>query len=171
MRWKKRVSTYIYAGRQLIYRKCKKSCAGSGIDFTNRWNTWFVFSSLSSLRWISKICDFIHERSHVLRNFQINFITNTATIRWLKILMAFEKNYQCSTQGLAKISGSTTRTIVTDVTDLKEYFGDCLSIDSSHKGYIFSIKQSAVYLTKKTCAVCRWDFVPYHRKYFPQWSL
>ncbi|MEW3465024.1 M protein trans-acting positive regulator, partial [Enterococcus entomosocium] len=54
-----------------------------------------------------------------MRNFQINFITNTATIRWLKILRAFEKNYQCSTQGLAKISGSTTRTIVTDVTDLK----------------------------------------------------
>ncbi|WP_231472427.1 helix-turn-helix domain-containing protein [Enterococcus casseliflavus] len=95
-----------------------------------------------------------------MRNFQINFITNTATIRWLKILMAFEKNYQCSTQGLAKISGSTTRTIVTDVTDLKEYFGDCLSIDSSHKGYIFSIKQSAVYLTKKRALIA--DEILFH---------
>lgn len=95
-----------------------------------------------------------------MRNFQINFITNTATIRWLKILMAFEKNYQCSTQGLAKITGSTTRTIVTDITDLKEYFGDCLSIDSSHKGYIFSIKQSAVYLTKKRALIA--DEILFH---------
>ena len=72
-----------------------------------------------------------------MRNFQNNFITNTATIRWLKILMAFEKNHHCSTVGLAKISGSTTRTIMTDITNLKEHFGDCLMIDSSHKGYFF----------------------------------
>lgn len=95
-----------------------------------------------------------------MRNFQINFITNTATIRWLKILMAFEKEYQCSTQGLAKISGSTTRTIVTDITDLKEHFGESLSIDSSHKGYIFSIKNSSDYLSKKRALIA--DEILFH---------
>lgn len=95
-----------------------------------------------------------------MRNFQNNFITNTATIRWLKILMAFEKNHHCSTVGLAKTSGSTTRTIMTDITNLKEHFGDCLMIDSSHKGYFFSIKNSSDYLTKKRALIA--DEILFH---------
>lgn len=89
----------------------------------------------------------------MLRNFQINFITNTATIRWMRILIAFETQAQCSTHSLAEVTDSTTRTIVTDITDLKEYFGDCLLITSSHQGYNFSIKKPSTYMFKKRALI------------------
>ena len=61
-----------------------------------------------------------------MRELQMKFVTNTATIRWMRILDLFELEPLCSTRSLAKASSSTTRTIVTDITDMKSHFKDAL---------------------------------------------
>jgi len=71
----------------------------------------------------------------------------------MRILIAFETQSQCSTHSLADVTDSTTRTIVSDITDLKEYFGDCLLITSSHQGYDFFIKKQSTYIFKKRALI------------------
>ncbi|WP_368259048.1 helix-turn-helix domain-containing protein [Enterococcus gallinarum] len=88
-----------------------------------------------------------------MRELQMKFVTNTATIRWMRILDLFELEPLCSTRALAKASSSTTRTIVTDITDMKSHFKDALHIDSSHKGYIFTVLNPAKYLAAKRALI------------------
>jgi predicted DNA-binding protein YlxM (UPF0122 family) len=95
-----------------------------------------------------------------LRELQMNFITNTATFRWMRILDLFELEPLCSTRALAKASSSTTRTIVTDITDMKTHFKEAVHIDSSHKGYIFTILDPAKYMTAKRALIA--DEILFH---------
>ncbi|MFQ6577790.1 helix-turn-helix domain-containing protein [Enterococcus casseliflavus] len=88
-----------------------------------------------------------------MKTIQTHFVTNAATLRWLRILAAFEENPVCSTKSLAHVSNSTSRTIVTDINDLKAHFDDAVSIESSHRGYVFDILHPQQYLTAKRALI------------------
>lgn len=88
-----------------------------------------------------------------MKNLQTHFVTNAATLRWLRILETFEKNLVCSTKMLAEVSNSTSRTIVSDITDLKLHFGTSVSIESSHQGYVFDICHPGQYLKAKRALI------------------
>ena len=103
----------------------------------------FIFIKIA----IERIVQAIIERSRVVKNLQTHFVTNAATLRWLRILDIFEENPVCSTKTLAEVSNSTSRTIVSDINDLKLHFGDSVSIESSHRGYVFGICHPGQYLT------------------------
>jgi hypothetical protein len=95
-----------------------------------------------------------------LRELQLSFITNTATGRCMRILDLFELEPATSTRALAAASSSTPRTIVTDINDMKAYFKGAIEIESSHKGYIFSILNPAKYVAFKRALIA--DEILFH---------
>lgn len=105
----------------------------------------FIFIKIA----IERILQAIIKRSRVVKNLQTHFVTNAATLRWLRILDTFEENPVCSTKTLAEVSNSTSRTIVSDINDLKLHFGAPVSIESSYWGYVFDMCHPRQYLTAK----------------------
>lgn len=50
---------------------------------------------------------------------------------------------------LAEVSNSMSRTIVSDINDLKLHFGASVSVESSHRDYVFSLCHPGQYHTSK----------------------
>lgn len=85
-----------------------------------------------------------------LKTFQLNFITNKPLIRWLQILNEFEKNACCNANDLAILTESTSRTIGKDICQIRDYFEDSITIESTHQGYVFKQLKLVTYEEKKT---------------------
>lgn len=84
-----------------------------------------------------------------MQNFQLNFVTNKTTVRWLKMLNTLEKSTVCSATELAKISHSTSRTIGKDVHHIRDYFQDAILLRSTHHGYVLIQLSVTAYEEKK----------------------
>lgn len=72
-----------------------------------------------------------------MKNFQLNFITNKETVRWLKILHTFERIPTRSVKELAQFTKSTSRTIIADITGIRQYFQQSILIENTSSGYLF----------------------------------
>ena len=84
-----------------------------------------------------------------MKDFQLKFITNKETVRWLKILHAFERKAIRSVKELAQITTSTTRTIVTDMQEIRAFFRHSVTIETATVGYVFKEKTREDYLKEK----------------------
>lgn len=84
-----------------------------------------------------------------MKNFQLSFVTNKSTARWLQILNSFEKSEICSASSLAEITGSTTRTIGKDIGGINEYFAGLVQISSTNQGYLFELNDYPNYEKQK----------------------
>ena len=74
-----------------------------------------------------------------MKNFQLNFITNKETVRWLKILHTFERIPTRSVKELAQFTKSTSRTIIADITGIRQYFQQSILIENTSSGYLFTL--------------------------------
>ena len=72
-----------------------------------------------------------------MKDFQLKFMTNKETVRWLKILHAFERTPTRSVKELAQITKSTSRTIIADITSIRQYFRQSILIENTTAGYFF----------------------------------
>ena len=84
-----------------------------------------------------------------MKNFQLNFVTNKTNVRWLKILDYLEKNSIATSQELSSYTGSSQRTVISELIDLKEYFHDIADIYSTKNGYYFSKINPTEFLARK----------------------
>ncbi|OTN75889.1 hypothetical protein A5886_000965 [Enterococcus sp. 8G7_MSG3316] len=84
-----------------------------------------------------------------MKNFQLHFVTNKTTARWLQMLNTLEKSTVCSATELAEISHSTSRTIGKDIHLIRDYFRDAILLKSTHHGYVFTPLSLTVYEEKK----------------------
>ena len=84
-----------------------------------------------------------------MKDFQLRFITNKETIRWLKILNAFERSANQSTKELALLTASSSRTIVADITEIRERFADTFYIEATPFGYNTFKPNAVAYLERK----------------------
>jgi hypothetical protein len=97
------------------------------------------------MKWI----DQTNRRRAKMKDFQLRFMTNKETIRWLKILNAFERAASRSTKDLAQLTDSTTRTIIADITAIREIFSPVLTIEATPSGYIAKKQAPVDYLEIK----------------------
>lgn len=84
-----------------------------------------------------------------MKSFQIHFITDNRTIRWLKILNALKRKTTSTAQELSNITSTTTRTCIKDIQDMNIYFDGAIYIHSSKVGYTFEEKKPQKYLELK----------------------
>lgn len=84
-----------------------------------------------------------------MQAFQQKFIMNTASIRWLKLLNAFEEQTTLPIKELASLTNSSTRTIIRDISDIRNYFGQTITIESSQSGYHLHELDPDRYIEKK----------------------
>lgn len=71
--------------------------------------------------------------------FQFQFIFNKQTIRFNKIISAFQHNKTISLKKLSKLTNSSIRTVSSDIFQLKNHFGDSIEFFSSKNGYSLKI--------------------------------
>jgi hypothetical protein len=88
-----------------------------------------------------------------MKRFQLEFITDKKTTRWLKILNEFERQPILSGSVLAAAVNSTKRTIVNDIQDIREHFGESIRLTISNIGYHFIELDPAKYYEAKTALV------------------
>lgn len=84
-----------------------------------------------------------------MEHFHMELLTNKVNIRWLKILYAFERRNELTTVELSNITEATTRTVISDISDIKDYFGEAIFIYSRNSGYRFSELMPEEYILKK----------------------
>lgn len=75
-----------------------------------------------------------------MNKFQFQFIFNKQTIRFYKIISAFQHNKTISLKHLSKLTNSSLRTVSSDVAYLKNYFDNSIEIFSSKNGYSLEIR-------------------------------
>ncbi|MGG5358559.1 MULTISPECIES: helix-turn-helix domain-containing protein [unclassified Enterococcus] len=88
-----------------------------------------------------------------MKRFQLEFITDKKTTRWLKILNEFERQPILSGSVLAASVDSTKRTIVNDIQDIREHFGESINLTISNIGYHFIELDPVKYHEAKTALV------------------
>lgn len=87
-----------------------------------------------------------------MRELQLKFITNTITERWMRILNVIEQQNMFTIVGLSQQLGVSKRTILKDVSELKNYFEESAIFESNTTGYFFKEKiDDCIMKTKKHC--------------------
>ena len=76
-------------------------------------------------------------------------IHDTKTKRWFLLLAALEEQQQVTANELAQQTNYTIRTTNADIKEIKQYFGDSISILGNGQGYHFSF-QCPMRYTKKS---------------------
>ncbi|MGM0213476.1 helix-turn-helix domain-containing protein [Enterococcus sp. AZ109] len=84
-----------------------------------------------------------------MNELHLKFVSTKKTLRALKILNTFERKALSSSQHLSSITQSTMRTVLKDVQELKEYFGDTIDLQSTNSGFLFEIIQTGEYIELK----------------------
>ncbi|WP_213355498.1 helix-turn-helix domain-containing protein [Enterococcus casseliflavus] len=84
-----------------------------------------------------------------MKNFQLKFVKNRSLVRWLQLLNEFEKNPSCTLGELAEVTSSSTRTLIADIANIRNYFEGALEIHSSKSGYFFEETHPDHYIKKK----------------------
>ncbi|MER2117750.1 MAG: helix-turn-helix domain-containing protein, partial [Enterococcus casseliflavus] len=72
-----------------------------------------------------------------MKTFQLKFMRNRTLIRWLQLLNEFEKSPSRTLGELAEVTESSTRTLITDIASLREYFKGAMAIHTAKIGYLF----------------------------------
>lgn len=80
-----------------------------------------------------------------MRDLQLKFITNTITERWMRILNVIEQQNMFTIVGLSQQLGVSKRTILKDVSELKNYFEESAIFESNTSGYFFKEKNRRLY--------------------------
>jgi hypothetical protein len=88
-------------------------------------------------------------KERTMKDFQLKFITSKETVRWLRILHAFEQSTICSVKELARITKITSRTIVADITAMRRFFQEAITIETTQQGYSFREISHEAYQNKK----------------------
>nr|WP_232850403.1 HTH domain-containing protein [Enterococcus innesii] len=88
-----------------------------------------------------------------MKTFQLKFMKNRSLVRWLQLLDEFEKNPTCTLNDLAKITKSSTRTVISDIASIRNYFSDSIEIHAAKVGYFFEELDHESYRRKKQAMV------------------
>lgn len=81
--------------------------------------------------------------------FQHQFITDKNTKRWLMIFDELSREQSRTTKELAKYINTSIRTVIQDMNEIKEYFGPCIEVSVSKKGYDLKIVDMVDFSKKK----------------------
>lgn len=84
-----------------------------------------------------------------MEHFQLKFLTNKQTVRMLTWLSYFQHEPEVTVAELKQRSGVSAKTIATDIAYIKQFFYGTITLDSSNRGYLFSVNQNASFLEKK----------------------
>ncbi len=76
-------------------------------------------------------------------------IFNVKTKRWFELLGVLEEAEQTTAPSLVEHTGFGRRTIMNDIKELKDYFGDTIQLIGDEKGYHFSFFDPQAYYQKK----------------------
>lgn len=84
-----------------------------------------------------------------MRDLQMKLINDPAIVRWFQLLNIFEKKQVVTTFYLANKIGASQRTIISDLNNLKKYFGESARFIASNNGYEFQEIDMHQYNKKK----------------------
>lgn len=84
-----------------------------------------------------------------MRDIQLEFITNRTTKRVFRLLNMMERNRLFTIGELAEKMEVTPRTIANDLKYMKNYFGDCIDLNSGSSGFLFDEKKPMLYQKRK----------------------
>lgn len=84
-----------------------------------------------------------------MQYFHRQLLTDKVNKRWFQLLIELERERTVSTKDLAKAVSSTTRTIISDISNIRNYFGESVRIDVTNMGYSFFEIHSEEYIRKK----------------------
>ncbi len=70
-----------------------------------------------------------------MKTFQLKFMKNNSLVRWLKLLDKFEKKTTCTLGELSKVTNSSSRTLISDIANIRNYFHGTIEISSSKVGF------------------------------------
>lgn len=84
-----------------------------------------------------------------MKDLQLAFISNRTTSRLFRILSMIERRRLFTIGELAEKLQVTERTIANDIKYIKDYFDDCISLDSGNSGIFFEEKKASMYQEKK----------------------
>lgn len=84
-----------------------------------------------------------------MRQFQSSFVISKTTLRWLHLLEHMEHTSHTPIRGLSKVIKSSSRTIIEDLQNIKEYFEDAIEMETSNSGYQLQVIDTESYLEKK----------------------
>jgi len=76
-------------------------------------------------------------------------IFNVKTKRWFELLEVLEETEQTTAPSLVEHTGFGRRTIMKDIKELKDYFGETIQLIGDEKGYHFSFLDPQSYYEKK----------------------
>jgi len=84
-----------------------------------------------------------------MRQLQLDFVMNSMISRWLRILNIIEKEPTFTLVSLAERLTVSQRTLVKDINEIKQYFGDSIDLQARPVGFYFKERKHACYLEKK----------------------
>ena len=84
-----------------------------------------------------------------LKDLQLAFISNRTTSRLFRILSMIERRRLFTIGEVAEKIQVTQRTIANDIKYIKDYFDDCISLESGNSGILFEEKKPSIYQEKK----------------------
>ena len=80
-----------------------------------------------------------------MKLFQLDFITDKAKLRYLRILRELELNDYCESEALTIATNSSLRSIVSDIRYLRDFFAEVASLESTNLGYAMKKIDSEAY--------------------------
>ncbi len=84
-----------------------------------------------------------------MRQFQSSFVISKTTLRWLHLLEHMEHASHVPIRGLSKVIKSSSRTIIEDLQNIKDYFEASIEMETTNSGYQLQIIDAESYLEKK----------------------
>lgn len=84
-----------------------------------------------------------------MRDLQIEFITNSGTKRWVRILSFIEREQSFKVVALADHLGISQRTLIKDIQAIKAHFGESIDLRSSNSGFYFEELDRVMYQERK----------------------
>lgn len=84
-----------------------------------------------------------------METLQLRFLTNKTTVRWLTILNVLERNRSCTAQQISELTQLSNRTIIKEMRDIRDYFGDSIELITNNSGYVFEERLYSKYSDMK----------------------
>lgn len=88
-----------------------------------------------------------------MKKLQLRFVTNKVTARWLLILNILERERNCSSQELSQKTQLSSRTIIKEIKDIRDYFGNTIELSTNNTGYLFHERQYDLYQNLKRALI------------------
>ncbi|MGM0155632.1 hypothetical protein IGK30_003499 [Enterococcus sp. AZ178] len=84
-----------------------------------------------------------------MRDLQLAFISNRTTSRIFRILATIERKRYFTISELAKRIKVTERTIASDLSSIRDHFGESIELTSGNSGFVFEENKPSVYKKRK----------------------